>query len=419
MAPDTRRGRPVIPRCPTRFGRVLGLMLSLAPGLVFASLMVTSPAHAQNGPLPVETVTAQLGQLEATRETSVVIGPAQETMVSAGTSGRVLSVAKRQDTPVEAGEVVVQLDTEQLELQVQNAALALSSAQVSLSSAEGLNEDGRVQAELALRSAEAGHNAARQQALEARDLFEIGAISKVELSSFENALITAETALSQARATLAQTETGGGDLELLRLQVEQARNNLTQAQAALSEANIVSPLTGEITELLVEQGGFVIEGNPVFSVATTAQQLATFSVPLEVADRLAAEGNVSIPYGGSAYPAEVLSSSALDPQTQLVEVTARLSPSVKPIPNGSVTGLSYRYADAGGIILPGGAVQLEPGRRFVFVFREGRVARQVVELIGESEGEVAVVGIETGARVIYPVPPGLREGQRVTLAKPN
>ena len=384
------------------------------------ALAVAPLGTAQTGPVRVETITAPLGQLEATRETSVVVGPEQETVVSAGTSGRVLSIAKRRDMPVEAGEVVMQLDTEQLELQVQNATLALTSAQVSLSSAQGQNEDGRVQAELAVRSAEAGFRTAEQQVLEARDLFEIGALSKVELSTFETAFLTAETELSQARATLAQAEnTGGGDLELLRLQVEQARNNLAQAQQALTEASIVSPLTGEITELLVEQGAFVIEGNPVFSVATTAQQLATFSVPLEVADRLTEAGTLTIPYGGLSYTAEVLSVSALDPQTQLVEVTARLAPGQKPVPNGTVTGLSYRYADAGGIILPSSAVQLEPGRRFVFAVREGRAVRRVVELIGESEGEVAVVGIEAGARVIYPVPPGLREGQQVTLANPN
>lgn len=390
--------------------------LTLALGLLLG-LSVMQAAQAQGGPLRAQTIPARLGQLEAVRETSVVVGPEQETVVSAGTSGRVLGVARRQDMPVTAGEVVVQLDTEQLELQVQNATLALTSAQVGLASASGLNEDARVQAELAVRSAEASYGAAEQQVLEARDLFEIGALSKAELSTLEAAFLTAETELSQAQATLAQAEGGaGGNLELLQLQVEQAQNALAQAQQALTEASVVSPLTGEITELMVEQGAFVIEGNPVFSVATTEEQLATFSVPLEVANRLTRQGTISVPYGGADYAAQVLSTSALDPETQLVEVTARLAPSEAPIPNGSVTGFSYRYADAGGIILPSGAVQLEPGRRFVYVVREGRARRREVELVGEVGGRVAVLGVQPGAQVIYPVPPRLREGQRVTLA---
>ena len=388
-------------------------MFSRVSASLIALVGLFAGAAAQPAPQPVRIVEARLGQLSASRETSVVIGPEQETLVSAGTSGRVLSISRRQDMPVQAGEVVVQLDTEQLALGVQNATLALTSAQVSLEGALGSNEDARVQAELAVRSAEATYRSAEQAFLEGQDLFGIGALSRAELNALEATFLAAETTLGQAQTDLAQAERGG-DAELLQLQVEQAQNALTQAQQDLSEASIVSPLTGEITELLVEQGGFVIEGNPVFSVATTEQQLVTFNVPLEVAERLSARGTLNIPYGGASYPAQILSTSALDPATQLVEVSARLTPAAQPIPNGSVTGLSYRYAGAGGVILPSGAVQLEPGRRFVLVVRAGRAERQLVEVVGESEGQVAVIGLEPGAPVVYPVPEGLRPGQPVT-----
>lgn len=389
------------------------LLLNVA--LCLAVQGVQAQNTAPTRPTPVTVIGAQIGQLEASRETTAVIGPEQETVVSSGASGRVLGIAKRRDMPVRAGEVVVQLDTEQLELQAQDAALALSSAQISLNSALAANEGQITQAELALRSADAGYRAAQQQYLEGQDLFEIGALSEVELSALETAFLTAETTLSQAQATLTQlTDAGGSGLELLRLQVEQAQNSVTQAEAALTEASITSPLTGEITELLVEQGGFVIEGNPVFSVATTEQQLVTFNVPLEAADRLTTQGQIRLPYGGKTYTAQVISASALDPETQLVGVTARLSPTRERIPNGSVTQLSYRYAAAGGIILPSEAVQLEPGRRFVFIVQDGRAVRRDIELVGEVEDQVAALGVPEGARVIYPVPPGLREGQRVT-----
>jgi multidrug efflux pump subunit AcrA (membrane-fusion protein) len=392
-------------------------LLLLTVVLCLAVQVQSAQAQGANVPAatPVTVIRARIGQLEATRETTAVIGPEQETVVSSGASGRVLTIFKRRDMPVQAGEVVMQLDTEQLELLAQDAALALSSAQVSLNSALAANEGQITQAELAVRSADAAYRTAQQQYLEGQDLFEIGALSEVELSTLETAFLTAETNLSQVQATLAQlTDAGGSGLELLRLQVEQAQNRVTQAEQALTEASITSPLTGEITELLVEQGGFVIEGNPVFSVATTEQQLVTFSVPLEVADRLTTQGQIRLPYGGRSYTAEVISASALDPETQLVEVTASLRPTQVPIPNGSVTQLSYRYAAAGGIILPSEAVQLEPGRRFVFIVQDGRAVRRNIELVGEVEGQVAAIGVEEGARVIYPVPLGLRERERVT-----
>ena len=360
----------------------------------------------------VEVVEARLGRLSAVRATSVVIGPEQEVRVTAEAAGQVLVIAKRRDTAVQQGEVVVQLDPEALTRAVQDAQFTLSSAQVSLSSTTAAAETQKTQAELAVRAAQAGYDAAQSDYLEAQDLFKIGALSKTELSTAETAFLAAETALGQAKATLAQAE-AGGDVELLQLQVEQAQTNLTQAQEALDSADITSPITGVITNMLVEQGTFVERGTTVFNVASTEQQLATLQVPLPVAERFRREGVIKFSFAGNPHTAQVLTTSALSPKTQLVTVTARLKPSQNPIPNGSRTQLSYRFAGTGGIILPSGALQTAPGRRLVFLFQKGRAARREVELIGESSDQVAVLGIPAGAQVIYPVPPNLRSGMRV------
>ena len=367
--------------------------------------------------LPVTVVAARLGKLSVPRETTVVIGPEQEATVVAPTSGTVLAVLKRRDTPVAAGEAVVQLDALALTQAVQDAQFALSSAQVSLGSASATSQSQAVQAELAVRAAETSYRAAEIDYLEAQDLYGIGAISQSELSAAETAFLSAETALGQARATLEQAASGGS-VELLQLQVTQAEANLASAQAALAGANVTSPLTGTVTELFAEQGAFVSEGAPVFVVASTEAQLATFQVPLEVAKTLQAERTLRFPFGGTEVAADVLTVSALDPATQLVTVSARLRPGPAPVPNGSVTAFSYRYGDAGGIILPEGAVQLEPGRRFVFVVTEGRAERLEVEVIGEAEGQVAVLGVDEGAQVIFPIPVNLRAGTRVTFTTP-
>ena len=388
--------------------------------LVLLVLLLGLPgAYAQNAQpnrsgRNVKVVEAHLGRLSRERTTSLVVGPEQEVTVTAETSGQVLAVAKRQDTAVQKGEVVVQLDSETLTRTVQEAQFALSSAQVNLNSASATAQSQQTQAELAVRSAEAAYEAAQNDYLEAQDLFKIGAVSKTELSTAETAFLAAETALGQANALLAQAQ-AGGNVELLQLQVEQAQANLTQAQNALAEANITAPITGVITKMLIEQSAFVSQGNPVFSVASTEQQLATFQVPLPVAEQFGREKTLQFSFGGTPHTAQVLTTSALNPKTQLVTVTARLRPSQTPIPNGSRTQLSYRYADAGGIILPSGAVQRDPGRRFVFVVAQDRAVQREVELIGETEDQVAVLGIREGTQVVYPVPPNLRAGMRVAV----
>ena len=52
--------------------------------------------------------------------------------------------------------------------------------------------------------------------------------------------------------------------------------------------------------------------------------MARFNVPLDVAGRLVEQGILYIKYGGLDYGAKVLSQSRVDPQTQLVEITAQL-----------------------------------------------------------------------------------------------
>lgn len=387
--------------------------------LIVLALLGISAGQAQN-PTVVTTIEARPGRLQTVRETSVIIRPQEVTEVSAQTSGRVLEVARRQDMPVVAGELVVRLDTQQLELELQNTTLALSTAQVSLNNARAANEGQQLQANVTVRSAEASYRAAQQQFLEGQELFEIGAISRVALDELEAAALEAEAALAQAQGTLETAESGdGGNLELLALQVQQAEAQVAEAQQALKQANITSPISGEITQLLVQQGSFVNRGSPVFRVATTQQQVAVLNLPLEVANRLRTKGALAIPYGGSTYPAEFLSVSTIDPTTQLVEVTARLRPSENPIPNGAVTQFSFTYGGSGGLILPSGALQLEPGRRFVFLYQNGRAVRESIELIGESDDQVAIVGIPIGARVIYPLPTNLRDGAAVELARNN
>lgn len=366
----------------------------------------------------VTVIEAKAGRLETARETSVVVRPERVTEVSAQTTGRVLTISRRQNMPVKAGEIVISLDTQQQQLLMQNANLTLSSAQISLSSAEAANQGQQVQAGLTSQSAEATYRNAQQQYLEGQELFKIGAISQVALNQLEADSLSAEAAMNRAQGSLAVAENGGGgNLELLRLQVEQAQNQVAQAQQALNAANITSPLTGKITQLLVEQGSFVNEGTPVFRVATTNQQIATFNVPLDVANRLNADGSLNIPYSGSTYPAQVLSVSALDPTTQLVEVVARFEPSANPIPSGTVTQYSYTFGGSGGIILPSDALRLEPGRRFVFIYQEGKAVRTSVELVGEEVDRVAVLGIPIGAQVIYPIPSNLQDGQAVSLSR--
>ncbi len=394
-------------------------------GLAQAQQSTQDSNQAQNQPQdeiqpqarPVEVVVAEPGTLNATRVTSVIVEPAQESRIAAGTSGRVLNVLKREDTVVGKDEPVIILDTDTLELDEQNTVLEVESARVALQQAQQANQEERTSANSGLRSAEVTLNAARQRYTEGQQLYAEGFISLAELTNLEAQFIQAETAYSDAqnavaRSTRATTE----GLEILRLTLEQAQTRLTQIRQALQAATIRAPFAGEIVELLVEEGESVQGGVPVFRLANNSEQTARFNVPLDVAARIVEQGILYIKYGGLDYGAKVLSQSRVDPETQLVEITAQFYGSQTQIPSGVVTQLPYAYKAAEGILLPAGAVQSEIGETFVYVVEGDTAARQNVDVLAEVEDRVAVDGLGEGAQVIYPVPTGLREGSQLAVS---
>ena len=367
----------------------------------------------------VQVITAERGTLTATRVTSVLIAPARESRIAASTSGRVLHVRKRENMTVAAGEPVVVLDTQTLEGEARDARLEVERARIALQSAQETNQGEQTLASSGLRSAEAALKVARQKFEEAEQLYAEGFISLAERNQLEADFTAAQSAYAQAQDALRRSNRAGGeDLELLRLTLRQAENRLAQLQTALDGATVRAPFAGEVAELLIEEGETVIESEPVFRLISTESQVARFNVPLDIAQQLSEQGVVYIQYSGRDYAAQIVSQSAVNPETQLTELTAQLQDSSTRIPNGIVTQLPYTYALAQGVILPSDVPQSEAGQRFVFTAVNGEAVRQEIDILAQTDGRAAVRGLQDGAQIIHPVPTGLLEGSRVTVEQP-
>jgi len=363
----------------------------------------------------VRTLRAQEGTLRVTRSASATVEPAQESQVSAGTTGQVEAVLAREGSRVEAGETVLQLGDESLRLGLDNARLALETARVNLRSAERSSTGNVQQAEAALQAAETSLEIARGQLEEGRQLYAAGGIPKTQLDQLQVGLEQAESAFLQAQAAAdASRRAPEEDLELLRLQVRQAETQLDQAEQALADARLTAPFAGEIAEMLVAEGEFIGAGSPAFRLRSTQRQLVRFSVPPEDADALLAQGTLWIPYEGLDYAAQVVRTAQTD-GSRLVEVVAELYPSETRIPTGTVTGFSYELDLASGVLLPTGAVRTSGGRTSVLVVQGGRAEAREVQIRAESGTQVVVSGIDPGTQVVYPLPADLAPGTPVEV----
>lgn len=375
----------------------------------------TNPPEAAELSRSVRVVQAESGVLRVSRSASATVEPVQESQVSAGATGQVERILAQSGTQVEAGEAVIQLDDAALQLQRDNAQLALETARINLLSAARSSSATTVQSEAALQGAQASLDISRQQVAEGEALLAAGGISETELAQLRVGLEQTEAAFLQAQAAAAASRRAPEEnLELLRLGVAQAETQVAQAQQGLSDAQLSAPYAGEVAEVLVAEGEFIGAGSPAFRLVSAGRQRARFSVAPEDAERLLAQELIWLPYNGLDYAARPTRSS----QTQggrLVEVVADIYPSETPIPSGTVTQFEYQLELARGVLLPSAALRQSNGQASVLTVQAGRATEVPVTLLGEGGAQVVVAGLKAGAQVIYPLPADLTPGTPVEV----
>ncbi len=373
---------------------------------------VTTPDFARQ----VRVIQAEHGDLTLNRSVTVTVEAERESVVASGASGRVSEVLVTEGSDVVAGQDVLRLEDEQLAFQVDNARLALSSAQVNLSRAQSASTEGSSQAAAAEVSARLAVEMMERSWSEALALHEIGAISRSDLDAIESQLAQARAQYGQAADAVARASRAQGeDLRLLQLQVDQARTQLAQAESQLAETVITAPFDGTVTTLMVNPGEFVGAGSPVFRLVGSGPQLARFSVPIEDAPALLEQGMIYIRYQGLDYAAQVRPGTFTANQARMASMTAAIHDSETKIPNGAVAQFGYVSIPGSGDLIPGGAIRLSGSTPTVLVVVDGVVESAAVSLVAESAGTAAVRGLPPEAQIVYPLPADLLPGTKVEI----
>ncbi len=265
--------------------------------------------------------------------------------------------------------------------------LSLESPEADLAAAE------YSRAELALTAARAELAKAQADYDRVLDLFRGDAIAKKEV-------LAAETALSQAKAAVAQSETSRGQalarLELLGLKPGQPRPRIT----------VRAPLSGKVTEFNVVAGEYRNDtSQPVMTIADLSTVWAAADVP-ETSIRLV-QLDERFEVRLNAFPGEVFQSrvmriaDSVDPANRTLKVWAEMdnrSGRFRPEMFGTVRHVE---AEREMPVVPAGAVVQMEGREAVFV--------------EEAPGRFRAVQVRTGKRSggRVPVIEGLTPGQRV------
>ena len=357
---------------------------------------------ATRAPL-VPAVRAGMAPLVRTLQFSARVATASRVELGSTLTGRVRTVAVAEGAQVKAGDVLVQLESEEL-----RAALAQSQASERQAAARltGLRSTGRSAAQAAVAQAESVRVAAQAELQRTQDLVAAGFLSQARLDEARRAMAVAQAQLEAARAQSAANAEPGTEIAQAQAQLALASAARAAAEARLDQAVLTAPADARVLSRLVEPGQIVQPGRALLGLALAGPLQLVAQVDERYLEQLQPGQPAAVladAYPAQRFTARVLSIAPLvDAQRGAIEVKFSLP---KPAPDFlredmtlSVEVETARRDRA--LVLP--AEALRSKGTSVWLARDGRVEARPVR-----------VGLRTldAAEIIE----GLREGEQVLI----
>ncbi len=388
---------------------------TLAKPAATASKNDIDTAPTKTTALAVQVVSAEQGRLDVQRTASAIIQAQKDSNVAAQSSGTVLRILVPEGASVSAGQVVIQLDSIQQTQALENAKLQVQQAQITLNQTRNSTEQAAGSLQSSIQSAQASLSQASQNAQSAENLYKLGGMSQADLNAARANLASAKSQLASARNNLSQNgRSAQSSVPLQESQLLSAQTSVRQAEVNLSRTNVRAPFAGIIAELKTEVGEFAAQGNAVFRLVDPRTIRAKFNVPAADANTLSEGSALNLGYGGVNYVATVVDSSSIAGTDRLVPITARVQGGDK-LPIGSSAQVRYKANLGNGVLIPSSAVQVDGGENAVYIANGNTAKRQVIKVIAESNGKLAVNGVSAGQLVINPVPSSIQDGVSIKV----
>jgi len=394
---------------------VLGLGLSL-PG---CRQEVSSGAPA--GKAPVEPIRARAAKVTLqpwVREVRVQgsLLADEHVVIGAKVAGRVERVPVDVGTPVRKGEVLMRLETKDLDLKVKQAEAQLQQARAKLGLKPADKEESLDRNRLpAVREAKALWEQAKRNLKRAESLAPEKAISLEDLQQRQAAVEVGEALCDAALDNAAEQVATVG----LR------RAELDLARQARDDAEVRAPVDFDavVDQRYVAPGAYVQVGQPVVSLVRVDPLRFHAGVPEREAVQARAGQEVRIQIEGRPEPivAKVSRiSPALDPSSRAVVIEADV-----PNPGFALRVGIFAEAEitvdpkAQAIAVPATAVQEFAGVEKVWLVRDGEAAEQAVQTGRRGADRVEILqGLAVGDLVLVDVRKGRRGPVIVETAQP-
>jgi HlyD family secretion protein len=369
----------------------------------------------------VAAITLQPTTLVRTLQCSARVATASRVDVGSTLTGRVLDVAVVEGAPVKQGDVLLNLQSDELHAAWMQAQANERQAAARLA---GLRSSGRSSAQAALSQTDSVLIAAQADMQRTRVLVDQGFLSAARLDEVQRSVAVATAQQAGALALRAATADQGTDTQQAQAQLSLATAGTAAALARLNQAVLTAPADAHVLARLVEPGQIVQPGRALLTLALKGATLLVAQADERYLEQLQVGQNAMVvadAFPGQRFAARVLSIAPLvDAQRGAVEVKFSLPQPAPAFLREDMT-LSVEVETArrdAALAVPTGALRSEPGSTttVVWIERGGRVEPRTVRLGLRTLGAAEVLeGLAAGDTVLTGPSPTPGHGVRADV----
>lgn len=395
----------------------------LALALILAAVALTGAAcggskttNAQQTTTTTETTTATVEVTTApaiTRdlprflEATGSLAADEQTDVAPSIAGKVVEIGVELGSYVRQGQLIVRLDSvdsrirvEQTLAQLEQAKAAVRQAEEKINLRPGQNFDPARVADV--NAARVSWQLAETQLRRQERLIETGDVSR---SSYDQQKAQRDQLREQYEVALNKARQDYAAVLAARAAVTSAETQVAAARRNLSYAVVFSPINGYVSDRPADLGEYVSPSSKVATVVKTNPLRVRIDIPEQAITAIQVGQSVSV--NVSAYPDRNFGgrvhhvAPSVTPNSRTMTVEAEVENGdglLKPGQFATVRILQPQTSPA--VLVPLRAVRAESGTNYVFIIKDGRAEKRIVQL-GQAEADLVEVksGVASGEQV--------------------
>lgn len=286
-------------------------------GGALAALMLRAPV--------VDAVQVHAAPLVRTLQFSARVATLSRVDIGSTLTGRVAQVPAQEGQQVRQGELLIQLEDDELRGALAQAVAAERQAQARLA---GLRSTGRTSIQATQAQTEATLRTSQANLARAEQLVAQGFYSAAQWAEARRAVKIAQAQQSSAQAQLQANAESGSDILQAQAQWEAARAASASAKARLEQTRLRAPLAAQVLQRNVEPGQIVQPGKALLRLALAGPTQLVAQVDERFLDQLQTGQPASVvadAFAAQRFAAKVLSiAPAVDAQRGAIEVKLAL-----------------------------------------------------------------------------------------------